>query len=557
MEEIVKMKADAENLRLKRLSMEEQLGKQLVLSWTEEDQALSLSDWDNDLRIGVVRTYIVPTEEFMIRFKCGYEKHVSADALIGLVEENNTFLAAKRVKTKRSVAVANKEWDDFLDDLHGQYSPVGSPTQKPTKDVVPDPLPVHGGLEDKFATERARWLRILSLDPTTKPNDSVLDMQLAEAKETQRIQLAEEAEELQKALKEKEEQDGQERVHRQQQEEKRLKELKEKEVQDEQERVQRQQQEEKRLKELKEKEMQDEQERVQGQQQEEKRLKELKEKEVQDEQERVQRQQQEDQQRQQQEDQRQRELKDKEEDQRLKQLKETQEKSGEEPVQRKQGEEQSQTVLKEKEVQDEEQGAGTTFKDLLEGREGMGRYTVPPPPSTTPPGVEDEQELFKLFLAERKMQSEGTKGARPTSARKSSEPSKKKRKVGRRPAKFKKQKETHGGEEAESDDEDGEDVFGNWGVEYVPQTGNTARRILWQRGHAATTPSKIRELVEQATVKRVEDALEPLQTIGFAILDDISEAFAPRNRCTKEQRDFIKKCTFLSQCRAIPTYSNT
>ena len=140
---------------------------------------------------------------------------------------------------------------------------------------------------------------------------------------------------------------------------------------------------------------------------------------------------------------------------------------------------------------------------------------------------------------------------------KSSAPPKKKRKVGRRPSKFKKEKEVHGGEEAEGYDEDGEDVFGNWDVEYVPQTGTTARRILWQRGHAATTPSKIRELVEQATVQRLEDALEPLQTIGFAILDDISEAFTPRNRCTKEQRDFIKKCTFLSHYRTRPMDSNT
>jgi hypothetical protein len=123
---------------------------------------------------------------------------------------------------------------------------------------------------------------------------------------------------------------------------------------------------------------------------------------------------------------------------------------------------------------------------------------------------------------------------------------------------LKKEKEGHGVEEAEGDDEDGEDVFGNWDVEYVPQTANTARRILWQRGHAATTPSKIKELVEQATVQRLEDALEPLQTIGFAILDDIlSETFAPRNRCTKEQRDFIKKCTFLSHYRARPMDSNT
>ncbi len=74
----------------------------------------------------------------------------------------------------------------------------------------------------------------------------------------------------------------------------------------------------------------------------------------------------------------------------------------------------------------------------------------------------------------------------------------------------------------------------------MPQTANTARRILWQRGHAATTPSKIRELVEQATVQRLEDALEPLQTIGFAILDDISEAFA-------QEIDALRNIVILSK----------
>ncbi len=202
-----------------------------------------------------------------------------------------------------------------------------------------------------------------------------------------------------------------------------------------------------------------------------------------------------------------------------------------------------------------EEGGGTLFTDRLDGTGSGLRHSVPPPPSNTPPDLEDEDEqaLFQQFLAQRKIESKGTK----SSMTKSSAPPQKKRKVGRRPSKLKKEKEGHGVEETEGDDEDGEDVFGNWDVEYVPQTANTARRILWQRGHAATTPSKIKELVEQATVQRLEDALEPLQTIGFAILDDISEAFAPRNRCTKEQRDFIKKCTFLSHYRARPMDSNT
>jgi hypothetical protein len=76
-------------------------------------------------------------------------------------------------------------------------------------------------------------------------------------------------------------------------------------------------------------------------------------------------------------------------------------------------------------------------------------------------------------------------------------------------------------------------------------TSGTARRKVWQRGQAnygREDTCKVRKLVQKATVTRVEDALKPLQTLGFAILEDMTEAFAPRNRCTKKQRDFIKKC---------------
>ncbi len=76
-------------------------------------------------------------------------------------------------------------------------------------------------------------------------------------------------------------------------------------------------------------------------------------------------------------------------------------------------------------------------------------------------------------------------------------------------------------------------------------SSGTARRKIWQRGHAnygREDTSKVRELIQKATVTRLQDALDPLQTLGFAILDDMTEAFAPRNRCTMEQRAFIQKC---------------
>ena len=80
-------------------------------------------------------------------------------------------------------------------------------------------------------------------------------------------------------------------------------------------------------------------------------------------------------------------------------------------------------------------------------------------------------------------------------------------------------------------------------VEILPNVGpNTARRILWQRGHNAMLPSIKHAIIEDATVDSVAEAHAPLCTYGFAIIRDMTEVFAPKNRCTREQRDFITRC---------------
>ncbi len=43
------------------------------------------------------------------------------------------------------------------------------------------------------------------------------------------------------------------------------------------------------------------------------------------------------------------------------------------------------------------------------------------------------------------------------------------------------------------------------------------------------------------TVDSVADAQGPLNEYGFAIVREMTEAFAPKNRITREQRDFITK----------------
>jgi hypothetical protein len=79
-------------------------------------------------------------------------------------------------------------------------------------------------------------------------------------------------------------------------------------------------------------------------------------------------------------------------------------------------------------------------------------------------------------------------------------------------------------------------------VQYVQQSANTARRILWQRGHSANVPSKVQQLIQSATVSNIAEALHPLCEIGFAIVEDVTEVFAPKFRFTMEQRDYIHKC---------------
>jgi hypothetical protein len=104
------------------------------------------------------------------------------------------------------------------------------------------------------------------------------------------------------------------------------------------------------------------------------------------------------------------------------------------------------------------------------------------------------------------------------------------------------QREAHQGSEAElqGSDDDGELKIEDY---FVSQSANTARRILWQRGHAATVPSAVNEMIRDATVTTHPAALAIMREYGFAIIVDMTEVFAPGNRCTAQQRDFLAKRT--------------
>ena len=92
--------------------------------------------------------------------------------------------------------------------------------------------------------------------------------------------------------------------------------------------------------------------------------------------------------------------------------------------------------------------------------------------------------------------------------------------------------------------EDDKDDSSDSSADSYQQSATTARRILWQRGHQANLPSKVQQIIRDATVSCIQDALRPLQDIGFAIVQDFTTVFHPKHRCTAEQKDFIHKRKF-------------
>ena len=146
------------------------------------------------------------------------------------------------------------------------------------------------------------------------------------------------------------------------------------------------------------------------------------------------------------------------------------------------------------------------------------------------------EDLVKHQLQQQVERAQATTASTATSA--ASAPNKRKRRVSRNrvPVKVDKQ----GAEESD------EDVDAD--VEFLQQSSNTARRILWQRGHNSTLPSTKAEIIKRATVATMAEAFNPLYQYGFAIIDDMTEVFSPKNRCTREQRDFVNKCESTLVC---------
>jgi chemotaxis protein histidine kinase CheA len=592
-EEVVLMLHAAEEFRLKRHALEKQLGKHLVVTWSAEDSALSITDWENDLRICVLQKYIPRTQQFVLQFKCGYVKIVDGNVVVQLVDDSEAFYAATKAKTKRSVDKATREWkitEDEPGPTHVVFDAQSSSNVQGVEDSIR--LALAKRLEQRKAQEEAnnkaqeeaKNLKIQQerdsllaayAETLQKQRANILRLENENATAAQ-LQAKEQA--VAKAIQEAEaekllqqteveaalllQQQEEAAVQLQAQELAAAKLVKEKEAaaalllqQQVEAAVQLQAQElaaAKLLEELAAAKLlqQTEAEAALLLQQQEEAAVQLQVKE-------------------------------------LAAAKMREEIEAATALLLKQQEEaavqlQAQELAAAKLLEETEAAAALLQQQNDDARDdsmgcqevagwGRGSYprqdinktidclrsygmgkgwsnlcdlpdvlptfyvddengtdsTAPMAGSTNihvlpPPPPNDQQPLYlKQDTQQQVVKVEETAVA------------KKRKRRGTRmrvPPKVDKHEDEDANDDVDSD------------VEFVHLSCNSARRILWQRGHAAQLPSAKADIIRRATVANLADAYDPLCQLGFAIIEDMTEVFAPKNRCTREQRDYIEKC---------------
>ena len=519
--QVAEMRICAMIHRDKFAGLEQQLGKELTVEWTVKDERICVHGSKLKLRNCYLVEFVPASQSFMLRYRCGFEKFVDETQLVLLLEESIIHKGSNKKKTRDLVTLAEAEVLSTLNRQQQETSPVENSVavERQMKVMADDLVTREKELQAKKNAEALKELKL---------RESVLQLQLQEAAalaQQQEALLAKQEEETLQLEKDKVEE---ERLALLQQEEteKALSLEKEKDEAAKQALLAKQEEERLQL----EKDKEEERLALLQQQETEKALSLEKEKEeaakqalkTKQEEERLQLE------------------KDKAEEERL-QLEI--EKAEEERLAllAKQEEERLQLEKdkedKDKDVDKEEESDNARGKQPYED--------LPPPPQHQPPTM-DLKGLWTAFLEQQHgILQPAAVPSNPTKTR-DGQPPKKKRTTSRGRTKVKGEKNGGNAKQAldadgkEAEEEDLDDF--DWDDQHVQQSANTARRILWQRGHAANVPSKVKELIAAATVTRVEDAMEPLQTLGFAILEDMTVAFSPKNRCTKEQRDFITKC---------------
>ncbi len=118
------MKQAEATQRERKGRLEQLVGTQLIVKWTLEDQDLSLSDLSLrlPLRICKATKFIAATHQFVLRFKCEYEKIVEEEELFALLKACTATKERAKVRryTQLHIRDAESEWENGTTGMQGE-----------------------------------------------------------------------------------------------------------------------------------------------------------------------------------------------------------------------------------------------------------------------------------------------------------------------------------------------------------------------------------------------------------------------------------------------------
>ena len=107
--EVGEMKICAMEHRDKYEGLTKQIGNEFTVEWTDMDQASTLNGSQMTLRNCILMQFLASSQRYLLRFRCGYEKLVTDNDLVCLLEESAIHRASRKKRKSNLVALADAE----------------------------------------------------------------------------------------------------------------------------------------------------------------------------------------------------------------------------------------------------------------------------------------------------------------------------------------------------------------------------------------------------------------------------------------------------------------
>ena len=182
--DVAEMKICFHEHRDKWAALDKDIGKELTVGWTEEDQATSMNGSQMTLRNCILMQYLTSSQRYLLRNRCGYEKTIQREDLVLLWGESGLHRASRTKRKRDQVALADDEEFTLANVLPSCNTEVQL-ISEPEGNVTPQLAEVGGTRTDELLQKNKSVA-----DKALQHRESVLQMQLEESRAHQQADLA-------------------------------------------------------------------------------------------------------------------------------------------------------------------------------------------------------------------------------------------------------------------------------------------------------------------------------------------------------------------------------